>query len=161
MGTLLLVSACGESANPDSAERSATIYGAVIEDLADDVVGSGTENEDLPIVFVEALNPDGIELEVQVEVIASLAEIYDVRFIDDIDEAVDVDLDHRPVREGSALVGLGAIVVDGTADVRGEVYSQTDQVLAFRYSLRPVGDGTWAIAGTPESVEPEGFVSPK
>ena len=149
---------CVNSADVDNTERDAAIYRSVIADVADrsGVVLDGSE--DLPVVFIEAFDADGIDLEVQVEVVGSFIEQYEIRFIDDRDEAVAIDLDGLPVRANSLLIGLGPLVLDGTVDVRGELYLSKDALSAYRYTLAD-RDDSWSIVGVPEEIEPEGFVS--
>lgn len=153
-----LLTACGSDQVDDPAKDDAEIYRAVIGDL---VARSGVAfppSEDTPVLYVEALGVDGIELEIQVEVVTAWGERYDIRFIDDRSEAIDPDLQGLPVREGSLLLGLGRITRNGTAEVRGETYLSEADVRAFRYTLRPAGSG-WTIVGDPVAIEPEGLVT--
>lgn len=152
----LLLLGCGGGTEVDETARDAAIYELVIVDV---VERSGVvlgDAEDLPVMFIEAFDADGIALEVQVEVVSNFSEQYEIRFIDDRDEAVDADVDGLPVRSNSFLIGLGPIVVDGTVDVRSEVYRSADSVSAYRYALARRGR-TWSTVGAPEEIEPEGF----
>ena len=161
LGAVLLVAGillgCGSSSEVDDTARNAAIYQSVIVDVVDrsDVVLESVE--DLPVLFIDAFDPGGIAIEVQVEIVSSFIDQYEIRFIDDRDEAVDLDLDDLPVRANSLLIGLGPIVLDGTIDVRGELYFSADAVSAYRYTLAGIGD-IWPIVGVPEEIEPEGFV---
>ncbi len=142
----------------DDSARDAAIYRSIILDVVD---RSGIEldgAEQPPVLFVEALGPDDIPLRVQVDVIGVLLERYEIRFIDDRDEAVEIDLPGLPVRAGSLLIGLGGIDVDETAEVRTELYLRIDDVHGFGYTLRDAGDGHWDIVDSPVSIEPEGLV---
>ena len=149
---------CVDNADSDDTARNAAIYRSVIADVVDrsGVVLDGVE--DLPVVFIEAFDANGIALEVQVAVVSSFVEQYEIRFIDDRDEAVAMDLDGLPVRANSLLIGLGPIVLDGTVDVRSELYLSTDAVSAYRYTLAG-RDDRWPVVGAPEEIDPEGFVS--
>ena len=149
---------CGSSTEVDDTARNAAIYRSVIVDVVDrsGVVLDGVDG--LPVLFIEAFDADGIALEVQVEVVSSFIEQYEIRFIDHRDEAVEIDLDGLPVRANSLLIGLGPIVADGTINVRGELYLSTYAVSAYRYTLEGRGD-TYSIIGVPEEIEPEGLVS--
>ncbi len=118
----LALAACGSDQVDDPAQDDAEIYRTVIGDL---VARSGVtfpQSDDPPVLYVEALGVDGIDLEIQVELVTAWVERYDIRFIDDRGEAVDPDIEGFPVREGSLLLGLGPITRDGTAEVRGETY---------------------------------------
>jgi hypothetical protein len=129
----------------------------VILDVVDRSGVDLDDTDDVPVVFIEAFDADGIALEVQVEVVNSLLEQYDIRFIDDREEAVAMDLEDLPVRANSLLIGLGPIVHVGNIDVRTEVYLSQDSIRAYRYTLAG-SDDRWAPAGAPEEIEPEGFV---
>lgn len=148
---------CVNSDDVDNTERDAAIYRLIIADVAgrSGVVLDGSE--DLPVLFIEAFDADGIDLQVQVEVVGSFIEQYEIRFIDNRDEAVAIDLDGLPVRVNSLLIGLGPIVRDGTVDVRSEIYLSKEDLSAYRYTLAG-RDDSWLIVGAPEVIEPEGFV---
>lgn len=149
---------CASNTKVDETARNAAIYRSVIADVVDRSGVSLDDSEDQPVLFIEAFEADGITLEVQVEVVTSFIEQYEIRFIDDRDEALADDLEGLPVRANSLLIGLGPIVLDGTADVRIERYLSTDAVSAYRYTLTG-RDGRWSVVGSPEEIEPEGFVS--
>lgn len=157
IGCLFLLG-CTTGPSVDTTARDASIYQAVIMDLGERSGQSlDSHDGDAPVVFIETLGSDAIALETQVEVIAQLAETYEIRFIDDLDEAVEIDVEGRPVRSNSLLIGLGPIQVDDETGVRGEVYLRADDIRAFRYSLEARSDGGWTPAGPPEQAEPEGF----
>lgn len=149
---------CTTGPSVDTTARDASIYEAVIIDLGERS-GRSLDRDDgeAPVVFIETLGSDAIALETQVEVVAQLAETYEIRFIDDLDEAVEIDVEGWPVRSNSLLIGLGPIQVDDETEVRGEVYLRADDVRAFRYSLEARSDDTWTLARPPEKAEPEGF----
>jgi hypothetical protein len=149
---------CVSDTAVDDTARNAAIYRSVIADVVDHSAVGLDSSDDLPVLFIEAFETDGITLEVQVEVVTSFIEQYEIRFIDDRDEALVDDLADLPVRANSVLIGLGAIILDGTADVRSERYLSTDVVSAYRYTLSG-RDDRWSIIGAPEEIEPEGFVS--
>ncbi len=160
LGSLALLAGCvnGTDADEDTV-RDAAIYRSVITDL---VARSGADldgSAGLSVVFVEAFSADGIPLPVQVEVVTGLGDRYEIRFVDDRAEAVDVDLPGAPVRLDSLLVGLGPLVVDDTAKLRGELYLAADDVQAYDYTLVSGANDEWNIVDSPVEIEPEGFVS--
>jgi hypothetical protein len=158
LGLSLFLLGCTTGQSVDTTARDASIYHAVITDLRDrsgQTLDAG--DGEVPVVFIETLGSEAIALETQVEVIAKLAETYEIRFIDDLDEAVEIDVDGRPVRLNSLLIGLGPVQADKEAEVRGEVYLRADEIRAYRYSLVSLSDGGWTMAGPPEEAEPEGF----
>jgi hypothetical protein len=153
-----LLSGCTDGGEREDAERDAAIYRSVIVDV---VERSGVDldgGEDLPVLFLEALGPDGIPLGVQVEVVGHFVERYEIRFIDDLDEAVDEELPGLPVQEGSLLIGLGDLDVGRTTEVHCEIYLRADDVRGFGYTLVQVGDLRWEVVGSPVDAEPEGLV---
>jgi hypothetical protein len=149
---------CGSDSELQDTDRDVAIYRSIIADVADRSDLGPNDSEDLPLLFIESFGADGIGLEVQVEVVASFIEQYEIRFIDDREEAIEIDLPGLPVRPNSLFLGLGPIVLDGTADIRSERYLSTDAISAYRYSLAGRG-ASWSIVGAPEEIEPEGFVS--
>jgi hypothetical protein len=153
-----VLSGCVDGTETDDTARDAAIYHSVIADVLDRAGVDLDRSEALPVVFIEAFDADGIALEVQVDVVNSFIEQYDIRFIDDRNEAIAMDLPGLPVRANSLLIGLGPIVLDGTVLVRGELYLTADAVRAYRYSLAGSED-SWTMVGAPEEIEPEGFAS--
>jgi len=153
-----VLTGCTGSTEVDNTARNAAVYQSVILDVVDQ---SGVEldsTEELPTLFIEAFDADGIALQVQVEVVNNLIEHYDVRFIDDREEAIAMELADLPVRENSLLIGLGPLVHNGFIDIRTELYLSLNTVSAYRYTLAG-SDDLWAPVGVPEKIEPEGFVS--
>lgn len=153
-----VLSGCTNNAKTDNTSRNADVYRSVIADVADLSGVDLDDSEDLPVLFIEAFDADGIALEVQVEVVNDFVEEYEIRFIDDRNEAIAVEFADLPVRVNSILIGLGPIVHNGTIDVRAELYLSTDAVRAFRYTFES-RDDRWVTVGVAEEIEPEGFVS--
>ncbi len=154
----VVLSGCTSSTEVETIAPNAAVYGLVIVDVID---RSGVEldsSDALPMVFVEAFDTDGIALDVQVDVINDLIEQYEIRFIDEHEEAIAVDLAGLPVRENSLLIGLGPLVHDDNIDIRIEVYQSMDAIRAYRYTLAGSED-RWDFVGVPEEIEPEGFVA--
>jgi hypothetical protein len=154
----LVLIGCGDSPEVDNVARDAAIYRSVIADVVDRSGVDLDDSENLPVLFIEAFDADGIAIEVQVEIVNRFIEQYEIRFIDDHDEAIETDLVDLPVQANSLLIGLGPIVPGGTVDVRSELYLSADAISAFRYTLAG-GDDRWVTVGDPEEIEPEGFVS--
>ena len=153
----LVVGCTSDGEEPDTA-HDAAVYRAVILDLVDRSAVALDDSEALPVLFVEGLASE-VPLEVQVDVIADFADVYDVRFIDELEEAIETEADGQPVRDNSLLVGLGPVVGDRTVSLRGELYVRDGDVQAYGYELMPSGDDSWAIVGDPEPIAPEGFAT--
>ncbi len=154
-----LLSGCANGGESDHTVRDAAIYRSVVIDLVDRSEADLEPSEDLPVLFIEALGVDGIPLQVQVEVVAGFVEQYEIRFIDQFDEAVEIDLPGQPVRPQSLLIGLGDIDVDETAEVHSELYLSVDDIRGFSYTLVGADDGHWDVVGEPVDIEPEGLVA--
>lgn len=155
--TALLLAGCPSDTDEDPHDRDASVYRTVINDMVKDFPIQPEDPETLPTLFIESFDPEGISLEVQVEMVADFDDRYVVRFIDDRIEATDVELAASPVRPESLLLGLGAIVGSDTVDVRGELYFSETDIRAYRYTLDEQADGSWSIVDSPEGVDPEGF----
>ena len=156
---IVLLTGC-PSSGVEGPSREAAIYRVVIAHVADDYAPEPVEPDENPVLYVESFVSGGVSLQDQVELVAAFIDDYEVRFVDDRDEAVDDDLENRPVRPGGALLGLGAIVDNGVSSVRVELYADESDITAYRFSVRDSADSGWEIVGEPESVLPEGFVAP-
>ena len=151
-----LVVGCAGDAVDDATARDTAVYRSVVFDLVDRSTVVLDDSDQRPVLFVDALASE-VPLEVQVEVVSDFDQLFEVRFIDELDEAIEADTPGRSVRSNSLLIGLGPVVGDATASVRGELYLQDGEARAFRYRLTASGDGSWAIVGDPEPIVPEGF----
>lgn len=132
---VVLAAACTGEAKPAATEGQAAMYEAVIHDL---VSRSGVElSETLiePVVFVEVLETNTIDLDTQVLVIDGLREAYNVRFIDDIAEAVSEE-EEQAVRPGTLLIVFGPIDIEGTYySLHAEYYLAAGDAAAFGYQF--------------------------
>jgi hypothetical protein len=134
--------------------RAAGAYTTVVRWLLVNEMGADPDPE--LALFFESLTADEIPLEVQVEMIGLLDEFANVRFIDEHEEAVDLDLVGFPVHDGGLLIGLGAIGPDDPLVVRAEMYRNQDEISAFRFTLVESGSG-WRVDADPENVPVEEF----
>ncbi|MEZ5375067.1 MAG: hypothetical protein R2733_01050 [Acidimicrobiales bacterium] len=156
---LLLVTAasgCGEDATPPDIARDAGMYEVALEEL---IATSGVELVEGwadPVVFVEVLVEDGIDLETQVAVVEDFAEVYRIRFVDELAEAIELDVAGLPAREGTLLVALGPIEPDGEGYVlHAEYYIAADDAAAFEFHFedhRPAGSDQPVMRLTDEPV---------
>ena len=151
---MVLVAACSGESPPDTTDRDASAYEAVIDAL---LQGSPPDQEDpdqLPVLYIEAFGQEGISLTVQVKLVTDYAATYRLRFVDARGEALLVDLDNQPVRPNSALIGLGPILGENELSIRGERYVDRSDIEAYRYSLTDGGNQTWTLVAAP--IDPEG-----
>lgn len=152
---LVLAGCAGEVASQD--DRESDIYAEALAWLVarPDVADEGIDS---PPLYIEHLGPDGISLDVQVDLIDHFDGLVELRFVDARAEAVDESLVEMPVRDDSVLVGLGPISDDQPTELRAELYRDLDDVTAYRFTMRR-SDGEWTLAEAPEVVDPEGLVA--
>jgi hypothetical protein len=144
--------ACGGGDEPTVTVNAAT-YSTV---LAAQLPPPTPDEEPLPVVFVVSIGDEPLSLEDQIEIVARHAETHDIRFVDDLAAAVDVEVDQRPVRDGGVVVGLGTIPAEGPYVVRVETYRTHEDVTAQLVTVTP-GAGSWRVVDS-EAVDPEVFV---
>ena len=145
--------ACGDdedpAAKPDSVEAVADAYVAAL----DATLPPTDEGADPVVVYVWQFAEKPMSLDDQVVVIDDLAERYDVRFVDEVDAAVDPDVTLAPPRDDGLLVGLGPVTVDAPHTVRVEIYANEDAIEAVVLTLVR-RDELWTVTAE-ETVEPE------
>lgn len=105
------------------------------------------------VVFVVPLDGRALPLEVQIEVVGAFADDYDIRFVDDMDAAIDEHAAHHPPQEGGLLIGLGPVTGGPPHVSRIELYWSDDAVEGHLVTLAPTDDG-WQVVGD-EPVNPE------
>jgi hypothetical protein len=146
---LVLSAACSSSAAKAKDATTADVYTAVLEHM----VTAPVNPDDKQVVYVAPFaNQKAIALETQVDVIAGLADVATVRFVDELSEAVDEDSPGSPAK-GAEVVLLGPLVVTGAiTEVEAQQYnSETDQV-RYRFRVSSTADGAWS-AQQVEAVE--------
>lgn len=148
-GLCLALASCGDDGSEtgqDPNQRLVEIYSATVTAIVEDA-GLSPASEDDPetTVFLQTREESNINAEVQVGVVNELDDWANVRFIDDLEEAVDTDADGAPVRDGGTLVGLGP-VGDGvvSVDLTADQYLSETETIVYDVSVRRSG-GTWAV----------------
>ncbi len=153
----LVASGCSSGPQADDT-LEADVYEAMLRWILLHTEDSVESSGDKPRpVFVDNLGPKEIALDIQVELVIRLADDAELRFVDSRGEAIDVNSEDRPVRDGAVLVGLGAVSDEPPVAVRGEVYLGLDDVLGWRFPLKKTAD-RWEVGNDPEVVAPEGLV---
>ena len=155
----LSLPACDDGADADRPTGSSTAphpdaagYLAAITSI---LLPDGIPDDPLPILFVVPLE-DAIGLETQAFVIDGLAETHDVRFVDDLAAAVDVDQPGVPPRDDATVLGLGTVAADPPHLVRLEQYRSAGDVAATLVTLTYLDDH-WTVDST-ETVPAEVLV---
>ena len=140
------VAACADDDPDDPNQRRIDIYSAVIPPVATHERPDLTVDEPLDVVvYVAPRENVDINIDVQVGVVHALEDWADIRFIDEFEEAIDPAEPRQPVRDGSVLIGLGAIP-DGPSSVQvtADRYEFADELTTFEIELRRRG-GEWSI----------------
>lgn len=143
--------ACGDD-EPDAVPPGAEAYAMVIRRF----LPPALDDDSLPVVYVTPVNGEALALELQVAVIEALADVGDVRFVDDAGAAVDEDSSDQPPRDEGTLVGLGRFSAEAPYTVRVELYRGLDRVDGRLLTVRNT-DGNWIVIGS-ETVTPEVLV---
>jgi hypothetical protein len=148
---LVVAAACSSSAAKQKDTNVADVYTAVLRQL----LPAADSPQDKGVVYVAPFaEQKAFALETQVDVIAALAKEADVRFVDELSEAVNADDQGAPAK-GTEVVLLGPVTATGTAGTMVEVdaqryESETEQV---KYRFRVTSDdGAWTaeqVATTP------------
>lgn len=153
----LLAAGCSSTPAPDET-REIDVYEAILRWIIDHTEEAVSDADDeTRTVFVDNLGPEEISLDTQVELVVRLADEANLRFVDELEEAIDVDLEGQPVRDGAVLVGLGLMQEETPIEVRGEVYLDADDVRGWRFPMI-LQSGRWELRTEPEVVDPEGLV---
>jgi hypothetical protein len=152
-----VVAACdGDGGSPTSepppVEIGADAYVTVIARF----LPPSLDPESLPVVYVVPVSGDALPLETQVAVIEALAAGHDVRFVDQVDAALDAASSEEPPRDEGTLIGLGRIQPEPPHQVRVELYRGRDRVSGHLLTLRNES-GAWVVADA-ETVTPEVLV---
>lgn len=146
----LVVSACGngDEAGPVGVDG----YSTVIDGFLPVAPADGSR----PVVYVARLGDEPFALEDQVAMIESVEASHDLRFVDDVEAAVDDEDTDAPPRDDGLLIGIGTISVAVPHVVRVEVYTAAGDVAAHKVTLS-VRNDVWRV-DTSEPVDPEVLV---
>lgn len=98
------------------------------------------------VVFVVPLDGEALPLKLQIEVVGAFADDYDLRFVDDIDAAIDERGAGRPPLDGGLLIGVGPVTADPPHTTRIELYWNDDVVEGHQLTLAASDDG-WEVTG--------------
>ncbi|MGY6502714.1 MAG: hypothetical protein ACXIVQ_17690 [Acidimicrobiales bacterium] len=135
----------------DPNARLTNIYAATIRSVVTFERPDLTLDEPIePVVFVSPREDVEIGLDVQAGVVIALENWATIRFIDEIDEAIDRNEPDGIVRDGGMLIGLGP-VPDGTSNVTvgADRYERADEMMVFELQVQR-RSGTWSVTNSPE-----------
>jgi hypothetical protein len=140
VAALVVVAACSGTAAKEET-NTADVYTAVLRQLL-----PPASDEDQHVIYVAPFaQQKAFALETQVDVIANLAKEVDVRFVDELSEAVLPDDPGTPAK-GTEVVLLGPVTATGTTGTTVEVEAQryeseTEQV-KYRFEVQS-NNGAW------------------
>ena len=141
VAALVVVAACSGSAAKEKETNTAAVYTAVLRQLLPPPSG-----EDQHVIYVAPFaQQKAFALETQVDVIANLAKEVDVRFVDELSEAVVADDPGTPAK-GTEVVLLGPVTATGstgtTVEVEAQRYESETEQVRYRFEVHS-NDGAW------------------
>jgi hypothetical protein len=146
---LLATVACGDDdETSDSSSRDSDVYSAILDTVA---AAEPAEDEETPLLYVAPLgNEKPMPLDVQVSVVDATAEVAVVRFVDEVEQAIDQDGDGEPVIDDGVLVILGSVPPDGSSvHIPGELYRSAADTALVEYEVSETADGWVVIQARP------------
>lgn len=121
-------------ANPN--DRPVEVYTATIKAVAENSGLSPTDVQPKVTVYVAERDEVTINAEVQVGVVLALDDWATIRFIDDVNEAIDTSVPDQPVKGEGLLIGLGPISSgEATARVYADLYLSERETRVYDVSL--------------------------
>lgn len=159
-----LAGACGDDGDGEGAldpnQRLVDVYAATVRAIAEDerpLPDSADEDgdasdeddesgDDGPLdVFLAARDDAEISAEVQAGIVVDLEDWANVRFIDELDEALEEHEGVERVRSDGVLIGLGAVSGDDTeASLTADRYESESSTIVYDVTLTRRG-GEWQV----------------
>jgi hypothetical protein len=151
---IVSIPACdnGNGNGEDNRPVGADGYSTAIDPFLPDVPADGSR----PVVYIAHLGDQPFPLEDQVAMIETVEETHDLRFVDDVEAAVDNGTSDAPPRDDGLLLGIGTIPAVAPHVVRIEIYTTAGRIEAYRVTLS-VRNDMWRV-DTSEPVDPEVLV---
>jgi hypothetical protein len=146
----LVLSACDDDPSRPDARLEPAAYAAVLAEVMPEPLDGG---DVAPVVFVWASVDPAMTLEDQTALIDEFGTDVDLRFVDEYEAALDVELNGRPPREDGTLIGIANVATEPPIELRVEVYLSDDLVTGHRFTLAD-RDDSWVVTRD-EAVEPE------
>ena len=150
------VPACGNGNGNGNGDEKRPVgadgYSAAVDEFLPEVPADGSR----PVVYIARLGEEPFPREYQVAMIETVEETHDMRFVDDVQAAVDDGTSDAPPRDDGLLIGVGTIPAVAPHAVRIEIYTRAGRIEAHKVTLS-VRNDTWRV-DTIEPVDPEVLV---
>jgi hypothetical protein len=151
LGTVAACDRTGDDPPPDDepipgADAYLAVLTSILIDDAPDDAPDGTADEPpdpLPVVFLVALDAP-LDIGDQAAIIQGFDTSHDIRFVDDLDAAVDDELPGRPPRDDALVLGVGTIALQPPHLLRIEHYETEDRIEATLLTLE-YDAGAWVV----------------
>ena len=116
VGLTLSAAACTSDGDEPSGIGAADALTAVV-DWQVGRIGPPTTGQALPVVYIAAEDGTTIDAAVQAKVANNTVDLAKVRFADVRDDAIDVDVDGRPVKDDGVLLIVDEFDVKGSSEL--------------------------------------------
>jgi hypothetical protein len=149
LGTIAACDRTGDDPPPDDepipgADAYLAVLTGILIDTDDAPAGTDDEPPDpLPVVFLVALDAP-LDIGDQAAIIQGFDTTHDIRFVDDLDAAVDDELTGRPPRDDALVLGVGTIALQPPHLLRIERYETEDRIEATLLTLE-YDAGAWVV----------------
>jgi hypothetical protein len=146
-----VVSSCATGEAKERYRREADVQVAVLRIALENVPAKSVR----PLVFVSPLEGGKpFPLEVQAAVIDHLSKQAEVKFVDEQAEAIDANVEGKPVLGGGVMFSLGRVPPSGNVfEVSGQRYRTAADRTILRFSARATADG-WVAELLAEEARP-------
>lgn len=147
---LVAFASCSSDGGPDPDLRTARIYEAALRWALETGAYPPPDDGHLIAVYVASSDGSSIATEAQLEVVNTMRDEATLRFTDAQVDALDENLEGRPVKGDGVLVIVGLVADRSPIDLEIEVYR--NEVDDRSYVLRVAGSGdSWRVTSAAES----------
>lgn len=147
---LVALASCSPDGGPDPDLRTARIYEAALRWALDTDPPPPPDGGDLIAVYVASSDGSSIATQAQLEVVNTMRDEATLRFTDAQDDALDEDVEGRPVKDEGVLVVVGLVADRSPLDLEIQVYR--NEVDDRSYVLRMAGGGdSWRVTAATET----------
>lgn len=147
---LVAFASCSSDGGPDPDLRTAGIYEAALRWALETDSRPPPDDGHLIAVYVAPSDGNSIATEAQLEVVNTMRDEATLRFTDAQVDALEEDLEGRPVKDDGVLVIVGLVADRSPFDLEIEVY--LNEVDDRSYVLRMASDGDdWRVTAATET----------